>query len=179
LSDWIHVRIRDILAAFTPGDWGTESTPEHGVPVLRSTNFRNDGSIDYSDIAYRNIDEGRLHKRRVDRGTILVEKSGGSPTQAAGRIVFCDRDFNGTASNFIEVVKVKEDYCAQYIAYILFYLYQVGLVLKYQQQTTGIINFKLNEYIEEYVAIPSSKPNKPRSPRSSRRWIGQLNRRSR
>jgi type I restriction enzyme S subunit len=147
-----------MFASSIPGDWGNEGTTEDGIPVLRSTNFRNNGSIDYSAIAYRKVEVGRLNRRRVVNGTILIEKSGGSPSQAAGRVVYCDREFNGTASNFIEVVKVRNEFCAHYIAYLLYHLYQIGLVLKYQQQTTGIINFKLNEYSEEVVACPASKP---------------------
>jgi len=140
-----------------PGDWGTDGNPEDGIPVLRSTNFRNSGHIDFSDIAYRKVEERRLDKRRISKGTILIEKSGGSPSQPAGRVVYCDRDFKGTASNFIEVVKVKAAFSSQYVAFLLYYLYQVGLVLKYQQQTTGIINFKLNEYCEETINCPDSK----------------------
>lgn len=158
MSDWLNIRIGDMFASSTPGDWGAESSPEYGIPVLRSTNFRNDCSIDYSDVAYRIVDEGRLKKRRVNTGTVLIEKSGGSPAQAAGRVVYCDREFNGTASNFIEVIKVRNDFYPPYVAYLLHYLYQIGLVLKYQQQTTGIINFKLNEYSEEIVACSGSKP---------------------
>lgn len=157
MSDWINTRIRDMFASSTPGDWGTEGSADDGIPVLRSTNFRNDGTIDYSDIAYRKVEEARLSKRRVTNETILIEKSGGSPTQAAGRVVYCDRDFNGTASNFIEVVKVRNNYLPLYVAYLLYYQYQVGLINKYQQQTTGIINFKLNEYSEEILACPASK----------------------
>jgi type I restriction enzyme S subunit len=157
MSDWIELKIKDLFASSSPGDWGSEGSPETGVPVLRSTNFRNDGSIDFSDIVYRSIDERRLVARRVSAGSILIEKSGGSPTQAAGRVVYCGRDFNGTASNFIEVMKVKPDFDPRYVAYVLYYLYQIGLVLKYQQQTTGIINFKLHEYSEEVIQCASSK----------------------
>ena len=158
VEGWENIKIRDIFASSMPGDWGTESNPEDGIPVLRSTNFRNNGSIDYSDIAYRKVEKGRLDKRRITRGTILIEKSGGSPSQAAGRVVYCHRHFDGTASNFIEVVKVKDGFSSRYVAFLLYYLYQTGLVLKYQQQTTGIINFKLNEYSEETVNCPISKP---------------------
>jgi type I restriction enzyme S subunit len=158
VEGWIDIKIRDLFSSSTPGDWGKDGNQEDGVPVLRSTNFCNNGSIDYSDIAYREVDETRLKKRRVDKGTILIEKSGGSPSQAAGRVVYCDREFNGTASNFIEVVKVKDDFSPRYVAFLLYYLYQIGIVLKYQQQTTGIINFKLNEYSEEMVNCPASKP---------------------
>lgn len=158
IEDWIEIKIRDILASSIPGDWGTDGNPEDGIPVLRSTNFRNNGTIDFSDIAYRKVKESRLDKRRISIGFILIEKSGGSPSQAAGRVVYCDRDFNGTASNFIEVVKVKDEFSSHYVAFLLYYLYQSGLVLKYQQQTTGIINFKLNEYWEEKITCPVSKP---------------------
>ncbi len=154
MSEWVKTQIKGLFASSIPGEWGSEGTPEDGTPVLRSTNFRNDGSIDFSDIAYRTIQPFRLNRRRVVNGTVLIEKSGGSPTQAAGRVVYCDRDFNGTASNFIEVVQVKRDVVPKYVAYLLFHLYQSGLVLKYQQQTTGIINFKLNLYAEEYVILP-------------------------
>jgi type I restriction enzyme S subunit len=158
MSDWIDLRIKNLFASSSPGDWGSEGSPETGVPVLRSTNFRNDGSIYFSDVAFRSIDDRRLDRRRVNTGTILIEKSGGSPTQAAGRVVYCGRDLNGTASNFIEVIKVRPDFDPRYVAYVLYYLYQIGLVLKYQQQTTGIINFKLNEYSEELIKSASFKP---------------------
>ena len=158
MSEWQRMRIKCLFASSLPGEWGRAGDAESGTPVLRSTNFRNDGSIDFSDIAYRTIQPSRLTKRRVVNGTLLIEKSGGSPTQPAGRVVFCDRDFNGTASNFIEVVNVKHDFISQYVAYLLFHLYESGLALKYQQQTTGIINFKLNQYVEEQVNLPSEKP---------------------
>ena len=71
----------------------------------------------------------------------------------------CIRDsFTGSASNFIEIVKTKNEFSSLYVAFHLYFLYQRGLVLKYQQQTTGIINFKLKEYVEEIVTVPSSKP---------------------
>jgi len=155
---WRECKIRDLFASSIPGDWGDEGSPDNGVPVLRSTNFRNDGSIDFSDLAFRKIDAPRLEKRRVKKGTILVEKSGGSPVQPAGRVVFCDCDFSGTASNFIEVIEVEDGHSAKYVSYLLYYLYQIGLILKYQQQTTGIINFKLGQYIEEAISLPVDKP---------------------
>ncbi len=113
IEGWRHIKIRDIFASSIPGDWGTDGNPEDGIPVLRSTNFCNDGSIDYSDIAFRRVDKGRLNQRRINRGTILIEKSGGSPSQAAGRVVYCDSDFDGTASNFIEVVKDKHEFSSR------------------------------------------------------------------
>ena len=72
-------------------------------------------------------------------------------------MVYCPEATGGTASNFIEVCKVREQYDSHYVFYLLYTLYQHGLVMKYQQQTTGIINFKLNDYKNEVIAIPETK----------------------
>jgi type I restriction enzyme S subunit len=154
---WHQNRIGDFFASSRPGEWGREGNPETGVPVLRSTNFCDDGSIDYTDMAYRIIPDGRLGSRRVGLGSILVEKAGGSSTRPAGRVVYCNRDFAGTASNFVEVIQVSGDFDAKFVFYLLYHYFNAGLVYKYQQQTTGIINFKLKEYCSELAAAPTSK----------------------
>ncbi|MDM3860382.1 hypothetical protein BMF77_pc00004 (plasmid) [Dolichospermum sp. UHCC 0315A] len=157
IDSFITAKIRDFFEYTIAGEWGSEGNSEIDTPVLRSTNFTNKGKIDYSDLAYRKIDSSYLSRRLVNKETILIEKSGGSPSQPAGRVVYCEEDFIGSASNFIEIAKINNLYCAKYIFFLLHYLYQTGLVLKYQQQTTGIINFKLEQYKEEEVLFASDK----------------------
>ena len=154
LTGWRSRTIRELFSSSLPGDWGTECDPETGIPVLRSTNFRDDGAIDFNDIAFRSIGAARLENRKIRQGTILIEKAGGSSTRPAGRVVFCDRDFGGTASNFVEIVQVADSYVSAYVFYLLYWNFQTGRVYKYQQQTTGIINFKLREYGAEQVCVP-------------------------
>ena len=155
VTGWHAQAIRRLFSGTLPGDWGDESDPDTGVAVLRSTNFRDDGSIDYGDLAFRSIAAARLEKRGIHRGTILIEKAGGSSTRQAGRVVYCDRDFDGTASNFVEIVRVAQQFVPQYVFYLLYWNYHAGRVQKYQQQTTGIINFKLCEYSDEEVLVPA------------------------
>lgn len=157
MNNWTEREIAEFFEFTIPGEWGLPPTMENSVPVIRSTNFRNDGKIDFSDIDYRNIEKSRLEKRIIRRGDILIEKSGGSTDQPAGRVVYCDIDFGGTCSNFIELGRVKSTLDSKFVFYLLFHLYQTGLVLKYQQQTTGIINFKLGEYKREEVQTTQSK----------------------
>ena len=155
VTGWQAQAFRRMFSDTLPGDWGDEGDPDTGVAVLRSTNFRDDGSIDYGDLAFRSIAAERLEKRGIHRGTILIEKAGGSLTRPAGRVVYCDRDFDGTASNFVEIVRVAQQYVPQYVFYLLYWNYHAGRVHKYQQQTTGIINFKLCEYSDEEVLVPA------------------------
>lgn len=154
---WHEQKIASLFNSSRPGEWGADGTRDTGTPVLRSTNFCDDGSIDYSDIAYRTVSESRLAARRVSVGTILIEKAGGSSTRLAGRVVYCDTEFGGTASNFVEVIQVGDALSPKYVFYLLYNNFHSGLVYKYQQQTTGIINFKLREYGSEAVSIPKSR----------------------
>ena len=157
MKHWVSHQIGEFFTYTIPGEWGMPATLHSSVPVVRSTNFREDGSLDLTDFVFRAILPERLEKRKVSQGDILVEKSGGGPMQPAGRVVYCDADFGGTCSNFIEIAKVREQYDSKFIFYFLYQLYKSGLVLKYQQQTTGIINFKFGEYKLESVKIPSER----------------------
>jgi len=154
MNCWIPTTIRDFFEFTIPGAWGAAPTLRSSVPVLRSTNFDGDGRLDYKSIVYRDVSLEQLNRRKVLKGDILVEKSGGGPMQPAGRVAYCDCDFGGTCSNFIEIARVRDHLDSKFIFYLLHQLYLNGLVLKYQQQTTGIINFKFSEYKQETVRIP-------------------------
>ena len=157
MADIQKVKIGQLFKYTIPGEWGNDADFGCGIPVVRSTNFRNDGKLDLTDVVVRDVPKGRLKRREIVAGDILIEKSGGSPTQPAGRVVYCPIDFNGTSSNFIEICKVREEFDSHYVFYLLYSLYHQGRIMKYQQQTTGIINFKLNDYKEEEVFILANK----------------------
>ena len=71
--------------------------------------------------------------------------------------MYCDIEFGGTASNFVEVIQVGDALSPKFVFYLLYNNFHSGLVYKYQQQTTGIINFKLREYGSETVSVPESR----------------------
>lgn len=157
MSKWEKVKLKDIIEFTISGEWGYEPKQSEFSLVLRSTNFTDFGVIDYSDIASRFVPESILNKKRIKKGYLLVEKSGGSDKKPAGRVVYCDKDFEGTCSNFIEIVKINDKYDSKYILYFFLNNYHSGRLNKYQQQTTGIINFKFNEYLEEFCFLPIDK----------------------
>lgn len=153
-----EVFLRELFDETITGEWGVDPKSSDNTKVLRSVNFRNDGKIDFNDVAERYLTKKDLDRKSISRGNILFEKSGGSPSQPAGRIVFCSTEFKGSCSNFIEIGRVSDKYDELYVFYLLFHFYHSGKVLKYQQQTTGIINFKLGEYLDvEKASIPSLK----------------------
>lgn len=141
------------------GEWGKEvEDGEQGVPVIRTTNFTNIGRLNLKDIVFRNIDVDKYSNKILNKGDLIIEKSGGSPNQPVGRVVIFDEDDDKTYffNNFTSVLRPKEMLNSHYALYLMKDLYNKRKVLKYQNKTTGIINLKLNDYISNTkVELPS------------------------
>lgn len=141
------------------GEWGNEVEEGIlGVKVIRTTNFTNLGRLDLSNIVYRDIDIEKNKNKKLHYGDIIIEKSGGSPTQPVGRVVIFEEDDNELyfCNNFTSILRPKDKIHPKYALYLLRDLYYKKKVLKYQNKTTGIINIKLNEYINDTIVdIPS------------------------
>jgi|3_EtaG_2_1085321.scaffolds.fasta_scaffold03238_4 type I restriction enzyme S subunit len=145
---WDFEQLGDYVSDSAAGEWGDEAQgDQNDIPVLRSTNFTESGIIDYTKLAFRNIEEKKRIKKALKKGDILLEKSGGSPAQPVGRVVYFDRDTPHLFSNFTQKLVPVKDCDSKYLFYKLYFEYQNGTVLKFQQQTTGIINFQLAEYL--------------------------------
>lgn len=141
------------------GEWGKEvEEGEIGVKVIRTTNFTNLGKLDLTNVVERNIDLEKNINKQLKFGDIIIEKSGGSPTQPVGRtVIFEERDNQVYfCNNFTSVLRPKNNIEPKYALYLLKDLYNKRKVLKYQNKTTGIINLKLNDYLENTeVEIPN------------------------
>ena len=141
------------------GEWGSEAEIDdcQAVGVLRTTNFSRDIRFKTgSDIVKRLINDKKVEKKKLQYGDIIIEKSGGSPTQPVGRVLFYDFQ-TGThlCNNFTSVLRAKEGYSPKYMVYLLSSLYKQGVVLKFQNKTTGIINLKLDRYLQATeVSLP-------------------------
>lgn len=145
---WSLEPLASCIAESIAGEWGSdENGDSNDIPVLRSTNFTNSGIIDYTKIVYRNIEARKRAKKKLNKGDIVLEKSGGSPTQPVGRVVYFDRDTPFLYSNFTQKLVIQQGHDQKYVFYKFLAEYENGTVLKFQQQTTGIINFQLSEYL--------------------------------
>ena len=148
------VCINNIIEKIVPGDWGKEDTDNSGVRVIRTTNFTNVGKIDFSNIVTRIITDKKIRERQLIKGDIIIEKSGGSPNQPVGRVVYFDEDDNGEpilCNNFTSVIRCKSDVNSRYIFYYLYLNWCKGGTRKYQNKTTGILNLKLEKYLDDIV----------------------------
>lgn len=158
------VSISELLEKTISGEWGSEAeSVSEGIPVIRNTNFSNDGRIDLHDVAYRIIPDRKIEKKRLLPGDIIIEKSGGSENQPVGRVVYFDIDDGKDYlfSNFTSALRTIEEVESKYIHYALLHSYLRGGSELFQNKTTGIRNLQLGRYLDKIkIPLPSQSDQK-------------------
>ncbi len=146
---WESVKIKDFIVKPISGEWGDG---EGNINVIRTTNFTNEGKLDLSELVQRNIDKKKVEQKKLLFGDTIIEKSGGSPTQPVGRVVFFDQT-NGTylCNNFTSIIRTKSDLDPRFLFWFLFHNHLTKKTLQYQNKTTGIINLQLERYIDDLL----------------------------
>lgn len=156
-------RLIDIFEPPISGEWGTDTYELHRVPVLRTTNFTDDGRLDYENVVYRGIDIDKYNHKILCDGDIIIEKSGGTPKKPVGRVVLFDKKTSDIyfCNNFTAILRPKANNFPPYLLYMLQYLYNIGRVKSFQNKTTGIANLQLKNYLQETIVnIPSIEVQK-------------------
>lgn len=154
--EWIEAPLSTLLEHTIGGVWGeAPGGAEIDVGVVRSTNFRSDGRLETRNAAERSVKTSQLTSRQLQRGDILLEKSGGGPKQPVGRVVYVADDFPGVVcGNFIQLLRPNRDVDPRWLFYLLWGAHSEGTTLLFQTQTTGIRNLRTKEYLERPVRVP-------------------------
>jgi type I restriction enzyme S subunit len=146
------VRLDDPTAfSFVSGLWKGERAPLQSAAVLRSTNFRRDGLLDYSDVVELEVEQRYFLERRLVPEDIIIERSGGGPKQPVGRIALFEppdaRPY--FTSNFTTALRVvdRSRFDPRFVALYLHALYSGGATETLQRATTGIRNLDWREYL--------------------------------
>lgn len=149
-----RVPLHELLVLSDSGVWGDEDT-ENGVSVLRSTNFNNDGTLNFNKPSFRAIDPKKRAAKLLKVGDILLEKSGGGPQQPVGRVcLFQGSETPQSFGNFIARLRPTEEVLSEYLFYFLWQFHALGKTSHYQKQTTGIRNLETKRYLTIEVPVP-------------------------
>ena len=149
----MKVKLGEIVGKVISGEWGNDDEIGNGIPVLRTTNFTNDGMIDFTNVVTRSITKKDISSKYLQTGDIIIEKSGGSDKQPVGRVVY----FEGTSNtylfnNFTGLLRIKDSlqWDSKYLFYTLFANYLKGGTLQYQNKTTGLHNLKTEQFVKNF-----------------------------
>lgn len=157
MSNLTEYSLEDIFSVSIPGEWGADPTDYYNALVIRGADFTKDCKLKGDAGVPRIVPLMKLKLKALQRGDLIIEKSGGSPDQPVGRVVLFDVPDEGETyahSNFLQLLRTSSDFDSRFIHYLLTYFYFSGRVFRYQQQTTGIINLKLDSYLKEIAFIP-------------------------
>ena len=146
-------KLIDITGKALSGEWGTDDETGKGIPVLRTTNFTNEGVVNYDNVVTRTITKTNIQEKYLRPGDIILEKSGGSDKQPVGRVVFYDGPENTYLfNNFTGLLRVKNQsvWFPRFVFYSLFSNYNKGGTKTYENKTTGLHNLKADDYVARF-----------------------------
>ena len=156
-NNWRIDRIRDHLGIIIGGDWGDDpDAHDEGVeiPVIRVADIRGLG-VKTEGLTVRRIKESKLSGRLIGQRTVLLEKSGGGEQTPVGRAVLGrNLSFDAICSNFMAKTECGPTLDPLFVVYLLDAAYSRGINGAHIQQTTGIQNLRVFDYLNTHVAVP-------------------------
>ena len=162
-AEWQRGTFADLIDRTISGDWGKDAAMGNYTEMvycirgadIPEVKAGNKGKMPTRFILPRNF----AAKKLVD-GDIVVEISGGSPTQSTGRAAPISESLLGrydrgmVCTNFCKAIKPKQGY-SMFVYHYWQYLYDAGVFFGYENGTTGIKNLDINGIIEtEEIVIP-------------------------
>ena len=146
-------KLIDITGRPLSGEWGKDDENGDGIPVLRTTNFTNEGVVNYDNVVTRTITKKNIDDKFLRKGDIIIEKSGGSDKFPVGRVIHFNGDENTYLfNNFTGLLRVKDKelWYPKYVFYSLYANYKRGGTRIYENKTTGLHNLKTDDYVSRY-----------------------------
>ncbi|GAA3293428.1 restriction endonuclease subunit S [Arthrobacter citreus] len=151
-------RLNSLVADIFAGDWGSsEKTATHPEEVLciRGADLPSLQTSGSGKMPIRFLKPTSLKRRELHVGDIVMEASGGSPTQSTGRAALITDsllsrfDVPLSSSNFCKALRMKDSKNAFLVYGHLRNSWERGEFFQYENGTTGIKNLALTNYFND------------------------------
>lgn len=154
MSDLIS--LNDFISNQIAGDWGKEKEDNRNnlkVYCIRGADINavNEGS--YTNLPIRYI-ESKNKLKILKEGNIIIEISGGSPSQSTGRVCYI-RSFlpNIICSNFCRAYEIKNEHSPKFFYYLIKNIYNSDVFFNFESKTTGIKNLLIESALDN-IKVP-------------------------
>ena len=152
---WGVKRLKWSVAGCINGVWGDEPDGVDDVVCVRVADFDRDRfSVATDSLTIRSVEPKQRQSRKLRKGDLLIEKSGGGDKQLVGCVVYFDHEFEAVCSNFVARMPVDPELPGRYWSYVHAALYAGRLNYPAIKQTTGIQNLDAGEYLNTLAAYP-------------------------
>ena len=161
MSDWMEKSLRKLLHSTFAGEWGENPHP-YNAKVLRATDITDDMRVNLEGGAPRLISKTKLEEKKLIDGDIILEGSGGSIEKPVGRVAYFDatkvKNETFLVSNFFRTLRPNKNVVEpRFLFWLLNWFYKQPALRSMQQQTTGIINLKLQQYLDTLHYLPECR----------------------
>lgn len=155
-AHWQIDRLKAAITSCKNGIWGEEPKGDGSdIDCVRVADFDRvrlvvDGVIP----TQRSVTQSERSGRSLQRGDLLLEKSGGGEKQPVGQVVLYDRDEPAICSNFVARVTLAGDMVPRFWMYQHAAAYACGVNVVAIKQTSGIQNLDQSQYFDERGVFP-------------------------
>jgi type I restriction enzyme S subunit len=161
---WEPRNIASFIDFTVNGDWGLNGSAlgaETAAYCVRGADIPALRRGDSDTLPTRYISDKSLIKRMILDGDLVIEISGGSPTQSTGRVVYVSSSLLERVSkpvicsNFCRIIRPINRGHGILVYGWLDHLYQRGALFQFETGTTGIKNLSYkNVFAENMLAFP-------------------------
>ncbi len=155
-KDWDVMQLKRTVDGCVNGIWGSEpKNSGEDTIVLRVADFdRPRLTIKDAGYTFRYIDEKEKVSRKLKRGDLLLEKSGGGEKTLVGQVVLFDKDFEAVTSNFVAKMTPLYGFNSRFLNYVFSRFYSDRINFCSIKQNTGIQNLDSAAYLAEKFGFP-------------------------
>ena len=162
-AEWPRGTFADLIDHTISGDWGKDAPTGNYTEMvycIRGADIPEVKAGNKGKMPTRYILPKNYAAKKLVDGDIVVEISGGSPTQSTGRAAPVSEsllrryDRGMVCTNFCKAIKPKRGY-SMFVYYYWQHLYDAGVFFGYENGTTGIKNLDITGFIEtEEIVLP-------------------------
>ena len=155
------MRLADVIDVFIAGDWGNESPSEetpNAVYCVRGADIVPISIGEFGDIPLRYVSDKSFEEKTLRAGDMIVEKSGGSPTQSTGRVSYVSEALiteKGAVvcTNFCVAFRVKTGWNPYFVYQYWNHIYNNNIFFNFEGKTSGLKNLQLDNALKA-IEIP-------------------------
>lgn len=149
------IRLKQVFCKIQSGVWGDEADGVDDVICIRVADFNRDNfTVSDAKLTLRSVVIKDRKPRLLQKGDLIIEKSGGGEKQPVGAVAYFDKDYEAITSNFMAFLRPKPQYNGRFLSYVFSSLYDLRINTKSIKQTTGIQNIDLESYLNESFSFP-------------------------
>lgn len=164
---WKVEKLGYLISDTKGGDWGRskkEGNYDSQVYCIRGADIPNLREGILGNMPERFILEKNLLAKQLSSNQIVIEISGGSPTQSTGRTILITDSllkhmrYPLICSNFCQALTVSDSEYTNFLYSHINYLYKLDVFFNYENSTIGLKNLDLTGIMaEELIVIPSKE----------------------